>query len=241
DEPEREIAGDRADDRVGERDEGGPDVEDEPRPEQEQGEIVGQQARFLIDEGERDRAPAEERRADGRGAGAETPGPVGGAQARQQLHERILEADRRAAPRAAAPQHEVAQDGDVLQRADAAPARRAARARNEQVIGLRGGERLAGELGALGAPFALQHLRQAMDDDVEERARAQAENERHPWKDRRLEQPARAERRQTAPPSLKIGRYIATTMPPISVPSTTMMSGSMSEESASTASSTSAS
>jgi methyl-accepting chemotaxis protein len=45
----------------------------------------------------------------------------------------------------------------------------------------------------------------------------------------------------TTEPSLKIGRYIATTRPPISVPSTTMISGSISEDSAPTASSTSSS
>ena len=47
--------------------------------------------------------------------------------------------------------------------------------------------------------------------------------------------------RQTAWPILKIGRYMAITMPPISVPSTTMIIGSIRLDSASTASSTSAS
>jgi tetratricopeptide (TPR) repeat protein len=42
-------------------------------------------------------------------------------------------------------------------------------------------------------------------------------------------------------PSLKIGKYIATTSPPISVPRMTMISGSISEDSAATASSTSSS
>lgn len=43
----------------------------------------------------------------------------------------------------------------------------------------------------------------------------------------------------TTSPSLKIGRYIATTMPPMRPPSTTMIMGSMRLLSASTASSTS--
>ena len=47
--------------------------------------------------------------------------------------------------------------------------------------------------------------------------------------------------RQTTAPSLKIGRYIATTMPPTSTPRITMMSGSSRLDSASTAASTSAS
>ena len=45
----------------------------------------------------------------------------------------------------------------------------------------------------------------------------------------------------TAEPSLKMGRYIAITMPPISVPSTTMIIGSIRLASASTVSSTSCS
>jgi len=47
--------------------------------------------------------------------------------------------------------------------------------------------------------------------------------------------------RQTTLPSLKIGRYMAITSPPMSVPSTTMIIGSMRLDSASTASSTSCS
>ena len=46
-------------------------------------------------------------------------------------------------------------------------------------------------------------------------------------------------RDQTTAPSLKMGRYIDTTMPPISVPRMTMMNGSIRLDSALTISSTS--
>ena len=51
----------------------------------------------------------------------------------------------------------------------------------------------------------------------------------------------RVEKHQTTAPSLKMGRYMAMTMPPIRVPSTTMMIGSIRLDIASTASSTSCS
>ena len=50
--------------------------------------------------------------------------------------------------------------------------------------------RLAGELGAFRAPLALEHFRQAVDHDVEERADAQPEYQRDPGKSGRLNQPA---------------------------------------------------
>ena len=50
-----------------------------------------------------------------------------------------------------------------------------------------------------------------------------------------------APRSYTTAPSLKIGRYMAITMPPMRVPSTTMIIGSIRLDSASTASSTSCS
>jgi hypothetical protein len=48
-----------------------------------------------------------------------------------------------------------------------------------------------------------------------------------------------AYKRQTTCPILKIGRYIATTSPPMTTPRTTMISGSISDDRLSTASSTS--
>ena len=97
----------------------------------------------------------------------------------QRLDKRILGADARAARGALAAQYEPAHDRHVLPGADAVPARRARRARDDEVIPwLR--RRLPGEFGALFAPAALEHLRQPVDDDVEERAHAKPEHQRNP-------------------------------------------------------------
>ena len=58
---------------------------------------------------------------------------------------------------------------------DPVPAGGALRARHDEVVGgLRRGL-LAAQLGALGLPAALEHLRQPVDDDVEKAADAEAD------------------------------------------------------------------
>ncbi len=91
-------------------------------------------------------------------------------------------------------------------------------------------------------PVTLEHDRQPVDDDVEEAADEQGQCEDAPGQQpgRRREDVDGIGDQMTAP-SLKIGRYIATTMPPTSTPRMTMIIGSSRLDSASTAASTSAS
>ena len=194
-------------------------------------------------------------------------------QAAGELDQRIARRNRRLACAAAPAQREPGHHGNVLERADPVAAAGACRARRPQVVDVGGRRRLAGELGALRAPIALEHLRQPVHDDVEKAADAQADEERDDGGRQRVSQEyrhrsstqshvkktARRARRprsaahatgawrrargavggQITAPSLKIGRYIATTRPPITTPRNTMMIGSSRLDSAVTASSTS--
>ena len=99
----------------------------------------------------------------------------------------------------------------------------------------------AEQLGALLLPAALQHQRQAVDDDVQEAADAQPEQGQDERATAGPPATAAITAAQTTWPSLKIGRYIETTMPPISVPRMTMMNGSIRLDRPLTASSTSSS
>src|SRR5260221_78189 len=108
----------------------------------------------------------------------------------ENLDRRVLGADWRLAARAFTAQYRPAHERDVLQRSDLVPARRASRARHEQVVRLGLRDLLTGERRALGAPLALEHLRQAVDDDVEERADAEPEQQDDPGKHARLSEPA---------------------------------------------------
>ena len=76
---------------------------------------------------------------------------------------------------AAAAQDQVAQDGDVFQRADAVTALRTLRSGHDQVIAGSLGSRLAGQFGALRAPTLLEHSRDAVDNDIEEAADAKTD------------------------------------------------------------------
>ena len=90
--------------------------------------------------------------------------------------------------------------------------------------------------------FALHHFWQTMDHDIEKTADQEAKQAGYrSAKDisRCCEQDGIGH--YTTCPNLKIGRYIAITKPPISTPKTTMMSGSIRLDIASTASSTSCS
>ena len=194
------------------------------------------------------------------GVDAEVPDGAGGEQPAQDLDHRVARRNRRLAARALAAEREPRDDRDVLQCGDRRAARRARRARDDQVVGRARSGRLAAQLGALRLPAALEHLRQPVDHDVQEAADAQPDDSGSVAKrigmahggSRRERRPARpcgraaaggagprARRRQTTEPSLKIGRYIATTRPPITTPRNTMMIGSSRLDSAATASSTS--
>jgi hypothetical protein len=96
-------------------------------------------------------------------------------------------------------------------------------------------------VGAVGQPLPLHHLGQAVRHDVEEAADAQAEEAEHPGRQPKGQFGLAQAQHQTTWPSLKMGMYIETTMPPIKPPRITMMKGSMRLESALTASSTSSS
>ena len=94
-------------------------------------------------------------------------------------------------------------------------------------------------LGHVEPPLALQHLRQAVSDDIQKAADAQPEQGQRERREPELRR--RHAGAQTTAPSLKIGRYIDTTMPPISTPRMTMMNGSIRLDRPLTISSTSSS
>jgi hypothetical protein len=87
---------------------------------------------------------------------------------RQQLDDGVARADTCLACGAAAPQREIAEDRNVLERRDGVPAGRAVRARPHEVEHRRLGQFFATHLGTLRLPIALHHLRQALDHDVQE-------------------------------------------------------------------------
>ena len=155
---------------------------------------------------------------------------------------------------AATAQPQEGHQRNILQRADGVATGRAARAGPRQAERVVSACRLAAQLSTLRGPFAFHHKRQSVDHHIQERADTQPQHEGEPRVGAALDQPVErfgakgwhgaggpGQCAQTASPSLKIGRYMAITMPPISVPSTTMIIGSIRDESASTASSTSAS
>ena len=89
--------------------------------------------------------------------------------------------------------------------------------------------------GNVAPPLALKHQGQAVHHDVEEAAHEQPQQRQDPGREQQLQGLAG----QITAPSLKMGKYIAITMPPMSTPSTTMMKGSIKLASPLTISSTS--
>src|SRR5690606_19290669 len=106
--------------------------------------------------------------------------------------------------------------------------------------GRRRGLALGQHLRGLRPPLPVEHDRQPVDHHVQEAADQQRQQERAANEQRGHFLEQLGERQMTAP-SLKIGRYMATTRPPTSTPRITMISGSSRLERASTAASTSAS
>src|SRR3990167_2572031 len=90
--------------------------------------------------------------------------------------------------------------------------------------------------GALCRPLPLHHFGKPMYHHVEKTANQQTQHAHQAGV-----QPLHIREHQTTCPSLKIGRYMDTTIPPMMVPSTTMMMGSIRLEMPATISSTSAS
>ena len=87
--------------------------------------------------------------------------------------------------------------------------------------------------------FPLQHHGDAVDHHVEEAADAQADQGQPERMQQEEECAALHGPGQTTWPSLKMGRYIDTTMPPMMVPRITMMIGSIRLDRPATMSSTS--
>ncbi len=103
----------------------------------------------------------------------------------------------------------------------------------------RGARRPLRQLRTLRPPIALQHYRNAVDDDIQEAADQQPQHQHGADEERRGGGQGIEQDGHTTEPSLKIGRYIAMTRPPTSTPSTAMISGSSRLDIASTALSTS--
>src|SRR5687767_9539849 len=134
-EPEREIAGGRAEHGFRKRSKRVAEIEKETEPDERQRQVVGQKPGFLIDEGKRDREPDEKRGAKRARRGPEAPRRISRAEAGKHLHHRIFEADPGPATGALAAQREPAQHRNVLPGADAAAALRAGRARRDETVG----------------------------------------------------------------------------------------------------------
>lgn len=135
-----------------------------------------------------------------------------------------------------------ADHGDVFIPADGMTARWAA---GGWLGGAEGGRPLRSRLGfgswlgigqaqngpGLGLPLLLHHLGHAVDDHVEEAAHAQAQDAQPQGVSTTLVRNDHSKSTsmsdQTTWPSLKMGRYIDTTMPPMMVPRITMMKGSI--------------
>src|SRR5690606_13286284 len=96
--------------------------------------------------------------------------------------------------------------------------------------------RLAQELPAVALPLPLQPFRQAQDDDVQKAAQRQPEGGGRRGAQRRvLLEEGQPVGQPTTAASLKIGRYMATTLPPTITPMNTMIRGSIRLLNASTA------
>jgi hypothetical protein len=182
DRPEREIAGDRSPDGVGERNRPAERGARDADPDQRQGEVVGQQGGVPVDPREGDQRCAEAAPEQRDRHRAEAPADEREERPRRELDERIARGNRGAARRAARAQPEPARDGNVLVPGDLMAAGGTARARRrerERRCGFL--VRDAEQVGAFHTPAALEHERQPVDDDVQEAADTkaeEAENER---------------------------------------------------------------
>src|SRR5688572_10547933 len=235
--PEREVAGHDAEQRRLLADVEVLDRRDQPEPQQGQRQLVRQESRAQVDARERDEEAGEQHRAETAPAEAELPHAGQHHQHRDEFDERVLRRDRRVAMAALAAQGKPAQERDVLVPGELVFAVRTVRrldhdAGGRRVVGLG----LAEDLAAVALPLPFQPPREAEDDDVEEAAEREPEGGRGGIAEAGvLVQERHLARRQTTAASLKIGRYMATTMLPTITPSITTMIGSSRLASASTA------
>src|SRR5262249_11813844 len=131
-----------------------------------------------VDEGQRDQEPREHDGRRRRPTKSVLPGYGCRENARKGFDDRIACADMGAAIRTTAPEHQVADDRDVLQGGNGCITGRASRARYYQVEGLPLLRRLgAMQLGTLLAPLTVEDNGHAIDDDVQEAADEQAEHQ----------------------------------------------------------------
>lgn len=105
-------------------------------------------------------------------------GDEGCQQAAGQFHKWVALADRRFAGGAAAFEEQVAEDRDVFAGADFVVAVGAGGVGEDQVVAFwLGFGREVEDFSGLGTPVAIEHDRQAVDDDVEETADEKAEEQ----------------------------------------------------------------
>ena len=265
--PQADIAGDRPDDRVARRHRQGRagdgtnhDRRQQSAPQQRQRDAVRQQLMVDVDAGQRDQRPGDEKRAGASQSKAEMPCHPARQARRGQFDERVARGNLRGAIGAAPAQEEPAQHRHILPGCDRRLAAGTGGAGHDQVVAGIGSRRRtlkgAQELRRLQAPVAVEHDRQAVNDDVEKAAHEQTDHEHGADEQQRrleihrrkvgqhapyLQFAAAASAVYTTEPNLKMGRYIAMTMPPTSTPRIAMIIGSSRLDMLSTALSTSAS
>ena len=243
-------------------------VDDESGPQQRQRDAVGQELGVEIDHRQREQRPQQPAGGDTLRRRAEVPDGARGEHAAQDLDDRVTARNRRLAAGAAAPQREPRDDRDVLQRRDAEPrtrdtrsagrpgcrpgraresrraARRIAPASRARASSAADGSRRSGNCRRKARPWRPPPLQTGSTRKPHRRLRrrrsvAAGASPAPEGRRGRGRAHLAGRARQTTEPSLKIGRYIATTRPPITTPRNTMMIGSSRLESAATASSTS--
>jgi len=202
-------------------------------PQQRQCDVVGQQGGVPVNHGQGYQGRTKAAPSQAGGGGAPLPATPQKQQAGGQLHQRIAQADARLAMAAATTEHQVAQHGYVFKPGQLVATTLAARAWHQQAERRLFWQGFALHVGTFGLPLGFEHDRQAVNDDVEKTADEQPQNTQKTGV-----QTLQA-RHQTTWPSLKMGRYMATTMPPMTVPRITMMMGSIRLEIPATMSSTS--
>ena len=184
DRPQRQISGGRADDgrvQIGKCAAG---VDDQPGPEQGQGDVIRQQKGIEVDKGQRDQGKGEQQRRDGHAAKTELPGHKSAQRAGQRLDQRIAGADGGLAVCALAAKCQIADDRDVFHGRDLMAAVRAGGAWYHQIVFGGRQDFFTPGFGDLAVPLGLHHFRQAMDHDVQETAYQQSEQ-----RDRRDKKP----------------------------------------------------
>ena len=80
--PQRQVAGDRADDGVAQRHDGAVQVQQQAEPQQRQGEVVRQRLGVVVDQGHRDQEVREHEARQAQPAAAEMPDEQGPTAAR---------------------------------------------------------------------------------------------------------------------------------------------------------------